>query len=564
MIQIWEDTPRKLSGLTSFFVKFDFNQQVIDCLKGLQPAVYHKKDQIWEISSHNLTKLLDGLVFFDSIGLKLKDDEINKISNEPLSEDEINSFKQKPFNHQVEAINYGLTKCKWLNLDSMGLGKSLEAMYLAETLHNRGKLDHCLVICGVDSLRTNWKNEIRKFSKLDVCVLGEYQTKTGKFRYKSVKDRAEQLLDEIKEFFIVVNIASIRDDRIVEAFKKSKNNIGMIVFDECHRATKGSQQGSNLLKLDAEYKVAMSGTPIVNSPISAYLPLAWTENDHATLTNYKATYCEFGGFNNSQVIGYKNLDLLKEELDACSIRRTFDQVRGDMPLKTIEYEIVEMSDEHAKFYEAVKNGVKEEVDKVELKSSNLLALTTRLRQATADPSILTTENIESSKVERAVELAEDLLESGEKVVIFSTFVEPCNILATKLGRFHPLLGTGQQDDQEVIDNIEKFRNQPDFNLLIGSHGKIGTGFSMSECHYEIILDTPWTYSSLSQTIDRCYRITSDQPIYVKILCCADTIDERVRDIVENKKDLADYLVDGKENVYAQDVQDAMRDILLNL
>jgi len=203
------------------------------------------------------------------------DTETSAISEPPLTVEEISEFKYKPFDHQIEAINYGLCrKNKWLLLDSMGIGKSLEMMYLAETLHKRGKIDHCMIICGVDSLRTNWKNEIQKFSNLDCVVLGEYITRNGTIRYKTIEERAEQLINPISEFFIIVNISTIRNEKIVKAFKKSKNKIGMICFDEAHRATTSSQQGNNLLKLDSEYKVAASGTPIVNSPISAFLMLS--------------------------------------------------------------------------------------------------------------------------------------------------------------------------------------------------------------------------------------------------------------------------------------------------
>lgn len=100
-------------------------------------------------------------------------------------------------------------------------------------------------------------------------------TKSGKSRYLSVGDRCEQLKKPIDEFFIIVNAATVGFDQFVAAFKKSENKIDMIVLDECHRfATKTSNRGSNLLKLDARYKVAMTGTLIVNSPISAYVPLS--------------------------------------------------------------------------------------------------------------------------------------------------------------------------------------------------------------------------------------------------------------------------------------------------
>lgn len=221
--------------------------------------------------------MLDALVFFDSIDLKLYESDNYRFEQTKLPQlrpDEITQLSFKPFPHQVEGINFGLEHTKWLLLDSMGLGKTNQIIGLAETLHRRGLIDHCMIICGVDSLRQNWKREISKFSSESCIVLGEHITKTGNISYKSIAERAEQLKNKIDEFFIIVNISTIRDDRFIEAFKKSENKIGLIAFDEAHRATKGSQQGSNLLKLDADYKVAATGSLIVNSPISAYLALA--------------------------------------------------------------------------------------------------------------------------------------------------------------------------------------------------------------------------------------------------------------------------------------------------
>lgn len=548
MIKVVEVKPLKLSGRSSFLVFFSYTPEMVEVIKTVPNAIFHKKLTSWEIPEYSLADFLDQAVFYDSIELTLMPDETSGISFQPLSEKEIDSLRVKPYKHQVEAVNFGLEHEKWINLSGMGLGKTYEAMSLAEVLHKRGLIEHCLVICGVDSLRQNWKAEIQKFSNETVRVLGEKLTRTGTVRYETLSKRAEELLNPIEEFFVVVNITNIRDDNFVEAFKKSKNKFDMIVLDECHHCgNKGSAQGSNMLKLDAKYKVAMTGTLIVNNPISAYLPLAWTENDHATLTNFKAQYCEFGGFGGHEVVGYKNLETLNEEIAACSLRRTFDQVRGDMPKKTVEYELVEMSDSHRKFYEAIKDGVKEEADKIELNTNNLLALMTRLRQATSAPGVLTTEPPESSKIARAVELAEDLLESGEKVVIMSNFKDPVYDIARKLEKFRPLVCTGDQSEDSVSRNIEHFRNDKDYNIIIGTMAKIGTGFSMPEAHYMIFVDQPFTQALFAQCCDRIYRITSDQPVYIKVLVTKDTVDERVQEIVETKKDLADYMIDGKEN-----------------
>jgi len=562
MITVRVDTPIKLSGLYSAKLFFSYNEEIINWLKSIPgPAVYHKKLQIWEIPLFYLADALDTLCKYDAVDLIIDDNEIPEISESPLSSEEIQKFKIRPYDHQVEAVNYGLAHGKWLLLDSMGLGKTAESMYLAEVLHRRGLVDHCLVICGVDSLRQNWKAEIQKFSNLPVTVLGEHITRNNTVRYETLAKRAEQLKNPIEEFFVVVNVTNIRDDKFVEAFQKSANKFDMIIFDECHRATKHSQQGANLLKLDAKYKVAMTGTLIVNSPVSAYLPLAWTENDHATLTNFKAQYCTFGGFGGNQIVEYKNLDTLNEEIHSCSLRRTFDQVRGDMPKKTVEYELVEMSEAHRKFYEAIKDGVKEEADKIELNINNLLALMTRLRQATASPAILTTDQIDSSKIDRAVELVEDLMDAGEKVVVMSNFKEPVYEIATKLTKFKPLVCTGDQTEDSVSRNIEHFRTDKEYNILVGTHGKIGTGFSMPEAHYMIMIDTPFTAAATDQSCDRIYRITSEQPVYIKILCCQDTVDERVRAIVETKKDLAEYMIDGKPNTkFADELRSIIKEL----
>lgn len=561
MIKVVETIPLKLPGRSSFLLFFPFNPNLIERIKTYSPAIWHKKIGGWEISASYLASFLDYATTVDDIELQLLPDEIEEISESPLTKKEISEFKVTPYKHQIEAINYGLSHSKWLLLDSMGIGKSLESMYLAETLHKRGKIEHCLIICGVDSLRQHWSNEIKRFSSESAVVLGERKTKTGKITYETLAKRAEQVINPISEFFIITNIASLRDETLLNSIIKSKNKIDMIIVDEIHKCSRSSIQGSNLLKLDAKYKLGMSGTLILNSPISAYLPLAWTENDHSTLTNFKSFFCNFGGFHDHQIVGYKNLDILKDELTNCSLRRTFKEVRADMPSKMIEYESLEMSDKQSKFYEAVKNGVKEEANKITLNTNNLLALMTRLRQATSCPNLLTTEDIPSIKVERAAEIAEELLEQGEKVTIMSNFKEPVYALGKLLKSYKPAICTGDQSEGVVNKCIDDFRNSDNFNLLIGTMAKIGTGFSFPECHYMIFIDQPYTQALFDQCCDRIYRITSKDSVFIKVLVTMDTVDERVKEIVDTKKELSDFIVDDK---ISDQFSTILKDIILDL
>lgn len=575
MIYITEISPGiKISGLSTLVIQFDFNQYIVDSIKTIPTAYYHKAKKLWECPICYLGRLLDSLTFLDDIQLKLLDTPENnkfhfnkKYNLEPLNEIERISFKATPFPHQLEAVDFLLQQEKSLLLDGCGVGKSLEMILFAETLKKRGIIDHCLVITGIAGLRGNWEREIQKFSTESVITIGKYITRTGTTRYRSMVKRAEQLKNKIDEFFVLINVESIRDPKIVEAIKTSENKFGLIAFDESHKiGAPDTTQYNNLMKLDADFKVAATGTLIVNSPLSAFPSLKFTDNDSATLTNFKSQYCNFGGgFGNNQIIGYKNLDVLREEIDNCSIRRTLYDVRADIPQLTIDTEYLEMDESQLKFYEAIKEGVKEEADKIELKASNLLALTTRLRQASACPSVLTTQNIESIKVQRAFEYIQEIVSQGEKVVVFSVFKEPLNQLAAKLEGFRYTLNTGDTDDATVMSNVTRFQEDPNEQVFLGSCSKMGVGYTLNSSMYLIFIDTPYTFALFEQCYQRVHRISNTRPAYIKVLVCKETIDERVQEIVATKRDLGEYLVDGKENsALSTGMQDELRKIISEL
>ncbi len=530
--------------------------------------------------------LLDSLTLIDDIKLELQDadiirprlmqEEIDiskpvdlsecKYGPNDLTQEEYDSFKLKPLAHQVMAINYGLNTNKWLLLDDMGLGKTCTIIQLAETLHKRGLIDRCFIICGVNSVKSNWKAEINKFSDLSVRILGEYVTRRGTHRIGSVKERIDELRRPIEEFFIITNIETLRSADFIEAYnsKKNPNKFGMIAVDEVHKCSnKSSTQGEHLLKLTADYLVAATGTLITSNPVNAYLPLHWIGVDNSTLTGYKSAHCVFGGFASSQVIGYKNLDAVQEEIDNCSVRRVKEQIKG-LPEKTLIYEIVDMSDEHRRFYDAIVDGVKEEVDKIELNSNNLLALTTRLRQATACPGILTTNPVMSSKIDRCVELVQELTDKGEKVVVMSTFKEPVYQLADLLASYNPLVCTGDNSADEREASKVKFQTDPNTKIILCTHDSMGTGHTLNAAAYEICLDEKWNYTENAQSHDRIHRVNNERPAFIYTLICKDTIDERVHDIAIYKKDLAEYVIDHKTNQVSESLKREMTNILLNL
>lgn len=541
MIFLEEQIPYKLPGETSFKVSFNYDKRIVDTIKQVPNAIYHKKLQCWEIPTTSLSRAITLLTNFDSIDLSILDE----IKEETSDEVELNgNFITQPFDYQVDGIKFGLSHKRWLLLDAPGLGKTLQMIYLAQELKERNEISHCLVICGVNSLKHNWKSEIEKHSNLSVHILGEKINSKGVAKVGGIKDRLEDLNVERKEFFTITNIETLRDSNIVKAINSGKTKFDLILFDECHKAKSvSSQQSKGLQKLDAKYKVAMTGTLLTNNPIDAYVPLKWLGVENSTATNFKYYYCVFGGYFGNEIIGYKNTDVLKDQLSKCSLRRTKDLL--DLPPKTVIQEYVTMDTKQLDFYNNIVDGIVTQVDKVHLNPANILSLTTRLRQATAAPWVLSSEDIPSAKVDRAKDLVEEIVENGDKVIIFSVFKDPLNRLYTELSQYNPVLVTGDVPDSQVEINKQIFQEDSKCKLMLATTQKAGTGLTLTAASYAIFLDTPWTAAEFEQSQDRIHRIGANKNVFIYELITKDTIDERVHDIVQTKEAISDFIIDDK-------------------
>lgn len=541
MIKIVEKTTRKLPGITSLFVSFDYNKNIVDNIKSLNDCIFHSDTKEWEVPLTVLTELLDRLCCFDELDITFEKTQEKEFIDYTLME-----YKTKPFDYQRAGIEFGLNTNSWLLLDDPGLGKSLQLIYLAQELRNRENIEHCLIICGINSLKTNWKSEIEKHSQLDCMILGQRINRKGNLVIDGIQARLEQLKNPIKEFFVITNVETLRSKPILEELRKSKINKFEIVFiDEIHKLkSSSSTQGNNLLKLtNSKYKVGATGTLLLNSPLDCYVPLKWIGVEKANFSTFRNYYCTFGGAFNNEITGYRNLDVLKDQIEQNSLRRKKD-ILG-LPPKVIIPEFLDMSPEQEVFYNKIKQGVVEAADKVQLRTTNLLSLCGRLRQATACPSILTTENIPSAKLDRAEDLIDQIVSSGSKVVVFSTFKETVYQLSKRVSKYGVVIGTGDQDDQEYERAKILFQNDPDVHVFIGTHQKSGTGITLTAANYLIFIDTPWTYSDTQQCEDRIHRIGTNNTTFIYHLITKNTIDERVNEIIHDKAAIADYVVDDK-------------------
>lgn len=540
MIKLEEKQTKKLPGKTSIFVDFEYKTELVDVMHQVPNAIFHKKDKVWETPLTELSRLITFLHNYDDIDLIM-------LKDKPKQEDKVYSlldYKTTPYDYQLEGVQFGLNHDKCLILDQPGLGKTLQCIYIAQERYAKGEVEHCLIVCGLNTLKFNWKKEIEQHSDLSVRILGQRINTKGKLVIGSVEERLQQLKEPIEEFFVITNIETLRDDRVLKELNKGVNKFDMIVADEIHKMNNiASAQGKNFSKLKSKYKIGLTGTFLVNSPLDAYMALKWVDVDRSTATNFKYFYSVYGGRFGNELIGYKNLEILKDQLSDISIRRTKDIL--NLPEKNYIHELLEMDDKQSKFYNNIVEGIIEEVDKVNIDKNNVLALTTRLRQSTSDPSILTTENIKSAKLLRAKELVQEIISQGEKVMVYTTFKQPLYTLAEELKKYKPLVCTGDTKEEEVWKRVDKFQTDNEHYLMLATIQKMGTGITLTKASYVIFIDSAWTRADNEQAEDRIHRIGAKKPCFYYYLWTKDTYDENVRALVDKKDALSTYINDDE-------------------
>ena len=194
MIFIEEKKSVKLPTLTSLFFTLPWlNNQVEAQIEQLKIFHHNKKTGEYEIPITRLFFIVELLIKFDDINIKFyKSKKSTTITCKGTH------FKYKPYSYQYDGIDYGLNHNSWLLLDDQGLGKTMQMIYLAETLKKKEGLKHCLIICGVNTLKYTWANEIEKFTDLPYKILGQKTRKNGTKYIGSVADRCKDIKDKIE------------------------------------------------------------------------------------------------------------------------------------------------------------------------------------------------------------------------------------------------------------------------------------------------------------------------------------------------------------------------------
>lgn len=526
--------------LHSAYVSFQWSQYYVDEIKKLPVRYYIPENKEWEIP-------IDSVPLLKRFASEIK--ELNALTTDNAIDLTDEDFKTKPYEHQIQGVEYGITHPSWLLGDQQGLGKTKQMIDLAVWKKKHLGIKHCLIVCCVNNLKYNWLNEIKIHSNESACVLGV--KKKGK--EPSMADRLEHLKYKPEEFFWITNIETLRAKKEGRFYRSEfveilndyikKGELGFIIVDEIHKCKNStSAQGRGLLKIKGASRVGLSGTLLVSKPLDLYTPLAFIGAVSQNQYQFNQYYSSIDWFGN--IIGYQHLDELQHLMDANMLRRTKDLL--DLPPKLEKLEYIELSAEEKKLYTAIEQEIRSEIkaDANLIKTpSSILAKITRLRQVCAHTGLISDVLVKSSKFERLRDILEEAKLNGEKVIVFTMFRQLAELALKEFEDLNPYHIWGQMNQVELQEQVNGFQDGTDFKVLFGVIQAAGTGITLNSASIVVFLDLPWDRATMEQAEDRAHRIGTKKTVTCIKLLAKGTYDERIWNIVFSKGKMSEALID---------------------
>jgi superfamily II DNA or RNA helicase len=417
--------------------------------------------------------------------------------------------------------------------DDMGLGKTLQTLAWLAWLQEQNTKNPkpSLVICPASVLH-NWRREANRFTPhLKVLVL-----ESGAARHNLRKQIPQHDL-------IVTNYALLRRD--LEALQKF--SFRAVILDEAQFIKNPTAQVTQSVKqLRAHHMLALTGTPLENRLLDLWSIVDFVQPGYlGTQDHFTQTYEPRGeGAESAQRIARRRLSA---KLRPLLLRRLKRRVAKDLPDRIEQRCDCQLGDEQRKLYLAELRRSREQVfNTVAEKGLNqskihVLAALTRLRQICCHPQLVGNDAA-SGKTETLFELLEPLLEEGQKVLVFSQFVEVLKLLENECRQrqIKTHLLTGQTKERQQVVNT--FQNDPGAAVFLLSLRAAGTGLNLTTASYVVLYDPWWNPAVEAQAIDRSHRIGQVNTVNAYRLIAPGTVEEKIWELQQSKaQTIADVL-----------------------
>ena len=441
---------------------------------------------------------------------------------------------KKLYQHQEEGIKFLLSRNGSILADDMGLGKSIQSIIAA--LESGAK--KILVVCP-SSTKINWEREINVFCDETAIVDGK-KWKEAKFT--------------IINFDILKNFHSLKDKKNldVELNRELANaNFDLAIIDEAHYLKNNdSIRGKIMVELATKHNInkvwLLTGTPVANRPMDFFNLLKIIKSPIAeNWKHYAVRYCEGKQFfrtlkNGSKkqiwlTDGASNLEELASKTKNIILRRLKTEVL-DMPDKVVtpmhqQLDKKGWSEYDRLWDEYVTNRILED-KKTNEEQKSLVEL------------ILLRRFIAAQAIPYTIEMAENAIELGRKVIIFTSFTEELEILQNHFGKI-AVKHNGPMTTIQKQKSVDAFQNNAKIKVFIGNIKSAGVGITLTEGTVVIFNSFDWVPGSNEQAEDRAFRIGQKNDVNVYYQLFDNTISTRMWEMLNNKKDVISTIMGDK-------------------
>jgi SNF2 family DNA or RNA helicase len=463
------------------------------------PPGPHRKTVTRIAPPHDIIKLHDRLYY------------VLQPSLESLVASQSLEFPFEPFPYQLEGIAFLYPRYSAILADEMGLGKTMQAISTIRLLLCAGEVRNVLLVCP-KPLVTNWRREFTLWAPEVPLAIIEGEPARREWQW-----RQPQAPVKIANYELLM-----RDRDIITA---PDLHFDLVVLDEAQRIKNRSSTTSEIVRaIPRTRNWAMTGTPV--------------ENSHEDLV----------GIFDFLAQGYlcpsmKPRQMAKATRDYI-LRRTKDMVLNDMPPKLFRDAQLDLTPEQWETYQAAEQegvlrleGLGEEIT-----IQHVFELVLRLKQVCNFDPVTGA----SSKLERLEADLEEVAASGQKAIVFSQWVQCLTKLKERLARFHPLEYHGRIPSKQRDGVIDRFRRDPATHVILMSYGAGSVGLNLQFCRYVFLFDRWWNPAIEDQAINRAHRIGVAGSVTVTRMLTLGTIEERINQILEEKRALFDSIFSEHE------------------